>query len=79
MRELGIVVEVCISSNVVMKQLQSVMDHHADEFRTAGLKYCLNTDDILLLCNSLSEEYFKYSRIVSATDRDCYVLAKQTI
>lgn len=78
-RDLGIVVEVCISSNVVVKQLQSVMDHHVEEFRSNGLKYCLNTDDVLLLNNSLTEEYLKYSRIVKADEKECYQLAKATV
>jgi adenosine deaminase len=49
------VVEVCISSNVIMKQLKSLMDHHVEDFRNSGLKFCLNTDDVLLLRNSLTE------------------------
>ena len=79
MKDLGIVVEVCISSNVMMKQLQSVMDHHIEDFRSRGLEYCLNTDDILLFTNSLTDEYLKYSKIVGADEKECYKLAKRTV
>lgn len=67
----------CISSNVIMKQLASEMEHHVVEF--TELEHCLGSDDLLLFNSPLSQEFEKYARIVGAKEEQCYNLAKRAV
>jgi len=51
-----ILVEVCPTSNIITKELNSLKEHHMTQFVEKGVPITISTDDILLFRNSLSEE-----------------------
>lgn len=56
-REIGALIEVCPSSNIICCGYSSITEHVFSKFREEGCKVTICTDDILLFKNTLSEEF----------------------
>jgi len=59
LRDTGVPLEVCPSSNVCLGVVPDLAHHPFDELRRAGLEVTVNTDDPPLFETSLSEEYLR--------------------
>ena len=57
LRDLGIVLEVCLTSNVFTKAVSSVADHPLPRLIDAGVLVTLNSDDPAMFASPISREY----------------------
>lgn len=71
-KERDIVFNVCPTSNVVLKRVESFNKHPIKLMYDMGLKVTINTDDLLLFNSTLSNEYLKLynSKIFNAKELD---------
>ena len=57
LRDSGIALEICISSNVATGAIASLADHPVRRIHEAGVPIVLNTDDPAMFRTTLSREY----------------------
>ncbi len=62
LRDLGVPLEVCPSSNVCLGVVPDLAHHPFDALRRAGLEVTVNTDDPPLFETSLNEEYLRLAQ-----------------
>ena len=68
LRERGIVLEVCPSSNVCLKVFDTMADHPLPKMVEAGLAVTLNTDDPPFFNTTLTEEYVQTAETFGITE-----------
>lgn len=78
MRDEGILVEICLSSNESILGIKG-KDHPFDLYRRAGVPVCLNTDDEGVSRSNITMEYIKAIQRYNLTYREVKNLARSSI
>ncbi|MBI3980214.1 MAG: hypothetical protein HY331_18725 [Chloroflexi bacterium] len=70
LRDLAVVVECCLTANVVLGVVPTLRDHPARRYADAGVAVTFNTDDPLVFATSIAHEYRLASQFLGFTSRD---------
>ncbi|MBX7059246.1 MAG: adenosine deaminase [Leptospirales bacterium] len=80
LREKGVPIEVCLTSNIFTgKYVRQEKDHPVRRYYDEGLVCTVNTDDPEIFNVNLSQEYFKYYRHLDFTVSEIIDLNRQTV
>jgi len=79
MKQQRIPLEICLTSNVLSKSCNSILEHHFQKFFKHGYPLCLSTDDVGVFSTSLSQEYYKAATAFNLSQEELWHLSYQAI
>ncbi|QLF69070.1 adenosine deaminase [Peteryoungia desertarenae] len=77
--DLGTVLEVCPGSNIALKVFPDFKSHPLRQFRDAGVRVCLNSDDPPFFHTSLAREYEIASQEFGFTDDEINAMTRTAL